>query len=343
MRKYAAVAMVAMVLLGMGAMALVGQDRSQLAIAWAYGYVTTGPDPAPPPCPADAKPHACARPGRPWPEDGIQLRLPDTDRTFTVAQIQSYYDPADWYPGDHPPPPAIVQHGRESERIRACAHCHYHNGQGKPENAHLAGLPVNYFVQQMALFASGGRRSADPRKANVNEMIQMARYMTEEETKAAAQYYATIQFKPWVRVVESETAPKTRQSPAGLFLPLEGNATEPLGQRIIEVPEKPDATERLRDPRSGFVAYVPIGSIAKGKALVTTGGAGKTLPCAICHGTALTGLGDVPSIADRTASYSMRQLYNYQQGSRQSLLMKQVVEKLDADDMISIVAYLASL
>jgi cytochrome c553 len=344
MRKYAALLIVALATVGMGAIVLFAQSGgSPTSVSWAYGFVTVGPDPIPPPCTPETKPHDCARPGRPWPEDGIQLRLPDTERTFTIAQIQSYWDPADWYPGDHPPVPDIVQHGNQSDHVRACAHCHYHNGQGKPENAHLAGLPVNYFIQQMALFKSGGRKGADPRKANMNEMAQMPRFMSDEDIKAAAEYYALIPWKPWIRVVESNTAPKTRQSPAGLFIPLPGSETEPLGQRIIEVPEKPDNTERLRDPRSGFVAYVPVGSIAKGKELVTTGGAGKTIQCAVCHGEDLTGIGDTPAIADRSASYNMRQLYNYQQGTRQSLLMKPVVEKLDVDDMIAIVAYLASL
>jgi cytochrome c553 len=215
---------------------------------------------------------------------------------------------------------------------------------GKPENGHLAGLPLNYFLQQMALFKSGGRTSADPRKANAAEMAQTTRFMTDAETKAAAEFYASLPWRqPWVRVVESETAPKTRQSPAGLFIPLDETATEPLGQRIIEVPENPEATERLRDSHSGFVAYVPVGSIAKGKELVTTGGGGKTLPCAICHGAELKGNGDIPAIADRTASYNMRQLYNYQQETRESMLMKPVVENLTTEDMIAIVAYLASL
>ena len=343
MRKYAIVLTLVLVSMGVGALIVVGQSPDQSSVVWAYGFVTTGPNPVAPPCAADSKAHECARPGRPWPEDGIQLHLAGTDHTFTIAHIQSYYDPADWYPGDHPTAPDIVQHGRESDHVRACAHCHYYSGQGKPENAHLTALPVNYFLQQMALMKSGGRKSADPRKANMNEMVQIAKFLSDEETKAAAEYFASIKWKPWVRVVESKTAPKTRQSPAGLFLPLEGKATELLGQRIIEVPEKPDATERLRDPRSGFVAYVPVGSIAKGKALITTGGAGKTIQCTICHGADLNGLGDVPAIADRTASYTMRQLNNYQQGARQSLLMKQVVEKLTADDMISISAYLASL
>jgi cytochrome c553 len=335
-------AVIALFFAGLGAALVMGEPPTTNAVTWAYGFVTTGPEPASPPCTETSNPHSCSHPGRAWPEDGIALHLPSSDRTFTIAQIQSYFDPADWYPGDHGPVPDIVQHGRESQDMRSCAHCHFHNGQGKPENAHLAGLPVSYFLQQIALFKSGGRKSADPRKANVNEMIQVSRFISDEEAKAAAEYYSAIPWRPWVRVVESETAPKTRQSPAGLFIPLEGKATEPLGNRIVEVPEDPDGTERLRDSHSGFVAYVPVGSVARGKALVTTGGAGKTIQCGVCHGADLKGQGDVPAIADRTASYNMRQLYNYQQGTRQSLLMKQVVEKLTPEDMIDIVAYLAA-
>ena len=311
---------------------------------WAYGFVTPGPEPAPPACPADAKPYTCSRPGRPWVEDGVVMRLPDTDRTFTITQVQAHYDPADWYPGDHPAAvPDIVQRGRQQDLLRACAHCHYHNGLGKPENGSVAGLSARYITQQLALFKSGGRTSADPRKANAAEMTQIARMLTDDEVKAAAAYYAQTKWKPWVRVVESETAPKTRQSPAGLFIPLEGDQAEPLGQRIIEVPELPERTERYRDPRSGFVAYVPVGSIEKGRVLVTTGGGGKTMQCALCHGPDLQGLGDTPAIADRTASYNARQLYNFQQGTRHSPLMKPLVEKLAADDIIAIAAYLGSL
>jgi cytochrome c553 len=213
---------------------------------------------------------------------------------------------------------------------------------GKSENAHVAGLPVKYFVDQIALMKSGGRKSADPRKANMNEMIQIARLLTDAEIKAAAEYYTSMKWRPWVKVIEAETVPKTRVSAAGLFLQLDGNETEPLGQRIVEVPEHRDRTERQRDPHAGFLAYVPPGSIARGKALVTTGG-GKTTQCAACHGADLQGQGDVPGIADRTASYNMRQLYNYQAGTRKSTLMQPIVSKLSVDDMTAIVAYLASL
>ncbi len=340
MRKYVGALTLGALPLLFGAAAVLGQ--SPVSVSWAYGYTTSGADPAPPPCPADALPHSCSRPGRNWEGDDILLRLQGTDRTPTVAQVQSYYDPADWYPAEHPPAPRIVQYGREKDRLRACAHCHYHNGMGKPENGHVAALPINYFMQQLALFRSGARKSADPRKANHNEMIQIARFLSDEEMRAAAEYYASLPWKPWVTVIESDTAPKTRQSQAGLFLPLDGNQTEPLGERIIEVPQYPERTEVYRDPRAGFVAYVPVGSLAKGKELVTTG-AGKTTRCTACHGQNLQGAGDVPPIADRTASYAMRQLYDYQQGTRQSAIMQPVVAKLTPDDLIAIVAYLASL
>lgn len=325
-----------------GTVALVGQTPRANPVPWAYGYVTPGPEPFPPPCPAGAKPYTCSRPGKPWADDGMLLELPGSSRTFTIAQIQAHYDPADWYPAEHPQPvPAIVQYGRERDRLRACAHCHYHNGQGKPENGHLTGLPVTYFLQQLALFRSGGRTSADPRKANHAEMTQIARFLTDDEMKAAAQYYSAVSWRSWVKVVESDSAPKTRQSPAGLFIPLD-TGDEPLGRRFIEVPELPDRTERFRDPKAGFVAYVPVGTIEQGKTLVTTGG-GRTVQCATCHGAGLQGMGDVPAIADRTVSYTVRQLYNYQQGTRHSQLMKPVVAKLSPDEMIAIAAYLASL
>ena len=93
----------------------------------------------------------------------------------------------------------------------------------------------------------------------------------------------------------------------GILIPDEPAAMEPIGNRIIEVPESVERTA-LHDSESGFVAYVPIGSIKKGEQLVTTGGdkvaggkivAGKTIRCAICHGADLKGLGNVPAYRGR--------------------------------------------
>ena len=57
------------------------------------------------------------------------------------------------------------------------------------------------------------------------------------------------------------------------------------------LPAEAERTESLRDPRSGFTAYVPTGSIKKGEALV------KAKQCALCHGEGLKGLGPVPPLA----------------------------------------------
>ncbi len=177
-------------------------------------------------------------------------------------------------------------------------------------------------------------------------MINIAKGMTEEEILAAASYFASMPWTPWIRVVETDTVPKTYVQ-GGMYLRLEGDqaGTEPIGNRIIESPENTHHTEELRDPRSGFVAYVPVGAVAKGENLVRTGG-GKTIQCAFCHGEDLHGIGSVPDIAARSPSYLVRQLYDIQQGTRRgamTALMNAVVAKLTTEDMVNIAAYTASL
>jgi len=206
-------------------------------------------------------------------------------------------------------------------------------GRWHSENAQIAGLPVAYFMQQLEAFKKGERRNADPRKFNTKEMIAMARTLTAEEMQAAAEYYSSIKYTPWVRVVETDMVPAFRQSLAGMFLPDKGDPV-PLGNRIIEMPERPEETEFLRNPRSGWVAYVPKGSVARGEALARS--------CTVCHGANLSGAGNVPGIAGKTASYMVRQLYDMQQGTRKSLLMAGVVAKMTPDDMLNLGAYLAS-
>ena len=323
---------------------LVAFQEPKPAPDWAYGYLKPlGPgDPAAPPCPATATPFPdCAYAGAPIPEDGIKRELPGAPAKFTRTEVYFDFGPADWYPGDHPPMPDIVAHGKQVAGIRACALCHFPNGQGKMENGGVAGLPAPYVLQQLNAFKSGARRSADPRKANTNEMAQIARLLTEEEAKAAANYFASTKWRPWVKVVEAEMAPAVRSTVNGLFLPIAGADRIPLGNRIIEVAENPERTDTVRDPRSGFIAYAPVGSIAKGEALATTGG-GKTKQCGLCHGPDLKGMGVVPGIAGRTTSYLMRQLWDIKQGTRKSPLMAPLVAELDIDDMIHLVAYVAS-
>jgi cytochrome c553 len=269
--------------------------------------------------------------------------VPGSSATFTLAEIRNGFGPADWFPGDHPPMPEVVARGKRPD-VRACSLCHYPNGKGRPENAGVSGLPVSYFIQTMADFKNGARKSADSRKANTNIMIAIAKGMTDDEVKAAADYFAAMKWTPWIKVVETATVPKTRIA-GGMFLKVDGGETESIGSRIIEMPEDTERTEVLRDPRSGFIAYVPVGSLKKGEALVTTGG-GKTTACAVCHGASLKGLGPVPGLAGRSPSYTVRQLYDTQNGMRTGVwadLMKPVVAKLTNDDMLAIAAYTASL
>ena len=301
--------------------------------AWAYNV-----PPAPPPGATPAAPAA------PAPEDGAKKTLPGSTGSFTLTQIRDAFGPADWYPGDHPTMPDVVAHGKRPD-VRACSLCHYPNGKGRPENAGVTGLPVGYFLQTMNDFRSGARKSAEPRKANTNIMIAIAKGMTEDELKAAAEYFGAMKWTPWIKVVEANTVPKTRVA-GGMFLKIEGNETEPIGGRIIETPDNVEHTEALRDPHSGFTAYVPMGSLKKGEALVKNGGNGKTTACAVCHGADLKGLGPVPSLAGRSPSYTVRQLFDMQQGARKGVwteLMAPVVAKLTNDDLLAIAAYTASL
>jgi len=296
-------------------------------LAWAYA-ITPGPAP---PAPAD---------------DGKRFSLPGTDRQFTLDQIRNRMAPADWYPGDHPAMPPIVATGREAAGIWACAMCHYPNGKGRPENAGVAGLPTEYFIQQMHDFKNGARLSADSRKPNTPIMAGFAVQMTEDEIRAAAEYFGSIRWTPWIEVVETDTVPKTRVA-GGMHLKLEGAeaGTEPLGNRIVESPVNAEHTEMLRNPRSGFIAYVPKGSVARGEELARFGNEGVTA-CTVCHGQDLNGLAMVPGLRGRSPSYIARQLVDMKEGKRHGAwtpLMAPVVASLGADDILNLAAYLTSL
>ena len=99
---------------------------------------------------------------------------------------------------------------------------------------------------------------------------------------------------PFVKVIETATPPKTYISADARHRRIDPDGgTEPIRRRIVQVPEDPMRTT-IRDPHAGFVAYVPPGSVAAGAALAKTGAAGRTIQCALCHGDALTGLGEAP-------------------------------------------------
>ncbi len=279
---------------------------------------------------------------KPAPDDGSLKQVPNSAAAYTMTQIRDLFMPPDWHPDNHPPMPDVVGRGNKPGQF-ACGFCHLPNGLGRPENSSLAGLPASYIAQQVAEFKSGVRKSSEPASLPINLMVAVAKLVSEEDAKIAAAYFASLKPVPWIRVVETDTVPKTKVG--GWMLIEDGSgATEAIGQRIIEMPENLERTE-LRDSASGFIAYVPPGSIRRGEALATEG-AGKTTPCAICHGAGLKGLGPVPALAGRSPSYLVRQLYDIQHGTRNgpwSELMKPVVAGLSAEDLVAIAAYTASL
>jgi cytochrome c553 len=273
-------------------------------------------------------------------EESGPTKVPGSSKEYTAAQIDDLSNPPVWFPDEHEAAPSIVEHGKGA--VLACGSCHLMSGHGHQESADLAGLSAEYIVRTMGDFKSGTR--IDPARMNA-----IAKAMSDDEVRQAAEYFAALKPGGWIKVVETDTVPKSYVSVKGRQrLPLPGGGMEPLGNRIIELPQDL-ARATSRDPHSGFIAYVPVGSIARGAALVKTGGAttgaGKTIACGICHGDSLEGLGDVPRIGGLHPAYVGRQLYAFQTGTNHSVssaLMKKVVANLTADDILAIAAYTAT-
>jgi cytochrome c553 len=277
------------------------------------------------------------------PAADVAVRVPDSDRNFLPSQLQDLFDAPDWHPQDHSSMPDVVARGRKPS-VYACGYCHLPDGSGRPENASLAGLPVSYVLEQLADFKTGARRTAVPERVPPQLMIEVAKSATNDEIKVAAEYFSSLQPHPRARVVEAAAVPSTHV--AGWILVADTAAPkEPIGRRIIEIPEDLEQFEH-RDTRARFVAYVPVGSVKAGEALVKSGGANRTLACTGCHGADLKGGAMVPSIAGRSPSYIVRQLFDIQSGSRVGANvapMSEAVRHLRVEDMIHIAAYLATL
>jgi len=330
----------------MGAFFVIAQAQDEPEPLWAYAW-STQPQPGDRAVP-QPPPSRDLRPGEEPEELNRPRRVEGSSATYSRVDIRDGHNVIDWFPGDHPPMPDIVRHGPASlmeERGWGCGSCHLPNGKGRPENAPPGGQPVGYTIQQLRDMRDGLRYTVDPRKRNTPTMITLAKAMTEDEMREAAEYFAAIPWTPWMRVIEAELIPEMHLEEGNMYITVGTEPTEPLAGRIVETPEDEHQANFLRNPRSGWVVYVPVGSLARGEELVTTG-AGRTTPCGVCHGADLAGLADVPASAGRSPSYMMRQLYDMKRGTRNGLwapLMKPVIANLTVDDMTAIVAYLASI
>ncbi len=274
------------------------------------------------------------------PEESAEPKaVPGSTKKYTPKEIDDLTFPPDWFPESHPPAPEVVVKGRPG--VLACGSCHLMSGLGHPESADVTGNTAAYFVRQMNDFRSGARLDFAAR------MNGIAKAMTDDEIRQVAEWFASLPRRRWVRVVEADMVPKTLvgQGRMRFIDPKATGQMEPIGGRIIILPDNEELA-RWRDPRSGFTAYVPQGSVARGKALAETGGNGKTVACVICHGPGLKGVGNVPRLAGLHPIYVVRQLYHFREGTRKgpdAALMVQPVAKLTDQDFVDLAAYSASL
>ncbi|MEO7050753.1 MAG: hypothetical protein ABI128_03735 [Rhodanobacter sp.] len=274
----------------------------------------------------------------PKPDPHKTVHVPGSVRTYTLAYIDTLFNATDWFPQDHPVPPRIVLHGRTP--AWACGACHFPNGEGDVTSAALAGLSKAYILEQIAAFRAGERGKGQPLSATM--MAEEARNLSDTESQQAADYFSSLKRQMATRVVETSRIPRTHWD-GFVLVPNRNGAHESVGERIIEV-SNDQALNDFGDERTGFTAYVPLGSIARG-AVIAASGVGTAPACESCHGAALQGVGNIPPLAGRSPTYIARELILFQTGKRTNpgaAPMRLEASKLTVRDMIAVAAYAAS-
>ena len=291
-------------------------------VAWAF----------PPAVPAKMPPSDKPKPVRP---PGLAPSKVETEKRSISRAV-------DWRPAEHAPMPAAVA-GTGREGALACGYCHLPDGQGRPENASIAGLPAHYMVAQVSAFVAGQRGEGAAERSPLWFMHQAALQVTPPEIAEAAAYFAKVKYVSRIKVVEAATIP-TVLAGSSIYHLSPAGGREPLGQRIIEVPDDFEQFE-LRDGHGMYTAYAPPGAVKRGRALAASGGAAGQA-CALCHGAGLKGAAIGPPLAGRSPSYLFRQLYLLQTGNRHdagAVLMGPVVKSMTMAEMIDVAVYTGSL
>src|SRR6185437_16597130 len=162
------------------------------------------------------------------------IHVAGSTRRYTQAQLDVEHFVPDWFPQDHSAAPPIVTVDRRPGWPWPCAECHMVNGAGVPATAQIMGLPKGYILEQVAAFRHGQRGASAPR--TTQDMADEARSLSDDDLQLAAGYFSRLKLVPHTRVVESANVPKTHWMDF-VQVPDQDGAREPLGERIVEVPE----------------------------------------------------------------------------------------------------------
>src|SRR5258708_33780347 len=136
-----------------------------------------------------------------------------------------------------------------------CMQCHLANGGSHPESAAIAGLSVNYIIEQVHAFRDGDR--ADVR---TGRMVQVAKTISEADLKAAAEYFAAIgpDRQKWIKTVVSNEVPKGPAPFGGggfrYHAPEGGTEPLPVGM-VVETAEDDHLVRARHQVNGGFVPY----------------------------------------------------------------------------------------
>jgi cytochrome c553 len=187
-------------------------------------------------------------------------------------------------------------------------------------------------------------RDGERADVRTGRMVQVAKTISEQDLKAAAEYYAAIgpDRQKWLKTVAGNEVPKGLAPFGGggfrYHAPEGGMEALPEGM-IVEVAENDDLVRARDQIDGGFVQYVRAEDLALGEKVAAANG------CGTCHGADYKGVGDVPRLAGQHSLYLIRQLKDMQTGARKDknvAIMKPIVAKLSDREMVAVSAYLAS-
>ena len=109
--------------------------------------------------------------------------------------------------------PTIVAHGRKPE-VFACGYCHLPNGQGRPENASLAGQPADYIVQQVEDMREGTRKSSTDKMGSINAMMGVAKASNDAEVQHRRELFLQAEIQQMDPGGGNRHGPQDRDRPA---------------------------------------------------------------------------------------------------------------------------------